>query len=148
MSNLARWEPFRELVTLREAMDRLFDESFVRPSRTLSRAQEQTLAVDIYETDEDIKIRATVPNVDPDDLDITITGEQLVIRGETKREQEIEEENYICRERFRGAFSRTLPLPTDVVAEDAEAEFENGVLTLTLPKAEEVKPKAIEVKAK
>lgn len=149
MSSLMRWEPFRELISLREAMDRLFEESFVRPWGTWLRPGEAgTMAVDMYETDDAVVVKASLPGVKPEDLDISVTGDSLTIRGETKREEEVKEENYIRRERFYGSFCRTLPLPVPVVADDAEAEFENGVLTLTLPKAEEVKPKSIKVKAK
>ncbi|HIE38933.1 MAG TPA: Hsp20/alpha crystallin family protein [Anaerolineales bacterium] len=149
MSNLIRWEPFRDLISLREAMDRLFEESFVRPRGGWIRAGEmETLAVDMYETEDSIVVKATVPGVTPEDLDISLTGDTLTIRGEVKREEEVKEENYLRRERYYGSFCRSLPLPTQVVADDAEAVFENGVLTLTLPKAEEVRPRAIKVKAR
>ena len=149
MSDLVRWEPFRDLISLREAMDRLFEESFVRPwGGWLRPSGAETLAVDMYETDDSVVVKATVPGVQPEDLDISVTGDTLTIRGEVRREEEVKEENYLRRERYYGTFCRSLPLPTQVVAEDAEAVFENGVLTLTLPKAEEVKPKSIKVKTK
>jgi len=149
MSNLVRWEPFNELMTLREAMDRLFEESVVRPREGwLAAPREGALSVDMYETDEDVVVKASVPGIKAEDLDISITGDTLTIKGETKAEEEVEEENYIYRERRYGSFSRSLTVPTPVVAEQAEAEFEDGILTLTLPKAEEVKPKSIEVKTK
>ena len=114
MAHLVRWEPFRDLISLREAMDRLFEESFIRPrAGWLAPLGAGALAVDMYETDQDV-----------------------------------EKANYVRQERRYGAFSRSVTLPTTIVAEKAKAEFENGVLTLTLPKAEEVKPKAIKVKAK
>ena len=149
MADLIRWEPFRDLISLREAMDRLFEESFVWPrAGWLAPLGPETLAVDMYETDEDVVIKTSVPGVKPEDIDITITGDTLTIKGEVKAEEKVEKANYIRRERRYGAFSRSLTLPTSVVAEKAKAEFENGVLTLTLPKAEEVKPKTIKVKAK
>ena len=149
MSNLVRWEPFRELVSLREAMDRLFEESFVRPSQgRLSLAREGGLAVDMYETDDAVVVKSAIPGIKAEDIDISITGDTLTIKGETKTEEEVNEENYIRRERRYGAFCRTLALPLPVVPDKADAEFENGVLTLTLPKAEEIKPKAIKIKAK
>ncbi len=149
MSNIVRWEPFRDLISLREAMDRLFEESFVHPGGGLVRsAGMQPLSVDMYETDDDVVVEATVPGAKPEDIDISISGDTLTIRGEVKRESEVKEDNYLRRERVYGSFCRTLPLPTPVVTDKAEAIFENGVLTLTLPKAEEVKPKAIKVKAK
>jgi HSP20 family protein len=131
-------------------MDRLFEESVVRQPRAawLAPAGAEALAVDMYETDDAIVVKSTIPGIGPEDLDIRITGDTLTIKGETRAEEEVEQESYICRERRYGAFSRSLTVPAPVVAEEAEAEFENGVLTLTLPKAEEVKPKAIKVKAK
>jgi HSP20 family protein len=149
MSSLVRWEPFRDLISLREAMDRLFEESFVRPEvGRLARPAIGTLAVDVYQTDDAVVVKSAIPGIDPKDLDITITDDILTIKGETKTEEEVKEEHYIRRERRYGAFSRSLVIPVPVVADKAEAEFENDVLTLTLPKAEEVKPKAIKVKAK
>lgn len=149
MTNLVRWEPFRDLISLREAMDQLFEESVVRPRvGQFARRGVGALALDMYETDDAVKVKTAIAGVDPEDLDISITGDTLTIKGETKAEEEIEEESYICRERRYGAFSRSLTVPVPVVADEAEAEFKDGVLTLTLPKAEEVKPKAIEVKAK
>jgi HSP20 family protein len=149
MANIVRWEPFRDLISLREAMDRLFEESFIRP-RTgwLAPLGAEALAVDVYESDQDVVVKSSVPGIKPEDIDITITGDTLTIKGETKAEEKVEKANYIRQERRYGAFSRSLTLPTTVVAEKAKAEFENGVLTLTLPKSEEVKPKTIKVKAK
>nr|HID12371.1 Hsp20/alpha crystallin family protein [Anaerolineae bacterium] len=149
MTNLVRWEPFRELISLREAMDRLFEESFVRPwAGWLAPVGVETLAVDMYETDDAIVIKSAIPGVKPEDLDVSVSGDTLTIKGETRAEEEVREENYIRRERRYGSFCRSLTIPVPVVADKAEAEFENGVLTLTLPKAEEVKPKPIKVKAK
>jgi HSP20 family protein len=147
MTNLVRWEPFRDLISLREAMDRLFEESFVRPGGRLAPVRE-ALAVDMYETDDAIVVKSAIPGIKPEDIDISITGDTLTIKGETRAEEEVKEENYMRRECRYGSFSRSLAIPLAVVADKAEAEFENGVLTLTLPKAEEVKPKAIKIKPK
>jgi HSP20 family protein len=149
MANIVRWEPFRDLISLREAMDRLFEESFIRPrAGWLAPLGAEALVVDMYETDQDVVVKSSVPGIKPEDIDITITGDTLTIKGETKTEEKVEKANYIRQERRYGAFSRSLTLPTTIVAEKAKAEFENGVLTLTLPKAEEVKPKTIKVKTK
>jgi HSP20 family protein len=149
MANIVRWEPFRDLISLREAMDRLFEESFIRPrAGWLAPLGTEALAVDMYETDQEVIVKSSVPGIKPEDIDITITGDTLTIKGETKAEEKIERTNYVRQERRYGAFSRSLTLPTTIVAEQAKAEFENGVLTLTLPKAEEVKPKTIKVKTK
>ncbi|MFQ6059026.1 MAG: Hsp20/alpha crystallin family protein [Anaerolineae bacterium] len=147
---LMRWDPFREMMSLRDAMDRLFEESFVRPSRWLVPRWEGvgTLPIDMYETDEDVVVKASVPGVKPEELDISVTGDTLTIKGETRAEEEVKNEYYYCRERRYGAFSRSVTLPVSVKADKAEAVFKNGVLTLTLPKVEEVKPKTIKVKAK
>ena len=149
MTNLIRWEPFRELMSLREAMDRLFEESVVRPQAGwLGPIEAATLAVDMYQTDDAVVVKAAVPGIKAEELDISITGDTLTIRGETKAEEEVKEEHYIRRERRYGSLSRSVSIPVPVVADKAEAEFENGILTLKLPKAEEVKPKAIKVQAK
>jgi HSP20 family protein len=147
--NLVRWEPWSDLMSLREAMDRLFEESVVRP-RTgwLAPLGAETLAVDMYETDDEVVVKTATPGVNPEDIDVSITGDVLTIKGETKAEEKVEKANYVRQERRYGAFSRSLSLPSTVVADKAKAEFEGGVLTLTLPKAEEVKPKTIQVKAK
>jgi HSP20 family protein len=145
---LQRWEPFRDLVTLREAMDRLFSESFVRPSTAFPAFGVEGPAVDMYQTKDDIIVRAAVPGIKPDDINISVTGDILTIQGELKEEEKVEKSNYLRQERRYGQFCREFSLPTQVNADKAKAEFEHGVLTLRLPKAEAVKPKSITVKAK
>jgi len=140
---IRRWEPFTELASLREAMDRLFEETWPRPFEAL---RPGGLAVDMYETDKDIVVKANVPGVRPEDIDISVVGETLTIRGERKAEERVEQANYFYQERRFGAFSRSLTLPAPVQTDKADARFENGVLTLTLPKAEEAKAKKIEIK--
>ena len=147
--NLIRWQPFSELTTLREAMDRLFDDSFVRPWHITSLLGDGAEApIDMYHTDESVVVKATVPGIKPEEVDITITGDTLTIKGETKSEEEVKEEHYFRKERRYGAFSRSILLPNSLKTDKAEASFENGVLTLTIPKAEEHKPKQIKVKPK
>lgn len=149
MASLVRWEPVRDLVSLREAMDRLVEESFVRPGvGRLPPSDTVSLPLDMYETDDAVVVKSAIPGVKPEDIDISITGDVLTIKGETKVEEELKEENYVRRECRYGAFSRSVSIPVDVVTDKAEAEFVDGVLKLTLPKAEEVKPKTIRVKAK
>jgi HSP20 family protein len=145
---IVRWEPFRDFMTLREAMDRLFEESFVRPRREWPAVAEGTLALDMYETEDTVVVKSTVPGVKPEDIDISISGNTLSISGETKVEEEVKEENYIRRERRYGSFSRSVTLPEGVNPDEAEASFEDGVLTLSIPKAPEAKPKVIKVKGK
>lgn len=146
--SITRWEPFSDLMTLRDAMDRLFEESFVRPGRLLATAAAGSVPVDMYQQDGNLVVKAPIPGVKPEDIDITIVGDTLTIKGETKQEQEYKEENVIRRERRFGSFSRTVSLPSPVDTSKANATFENGILTLTLPVAEEAKPKTIQVKAK
>ncbi|MGC8827113.1 MAG: Hsp20/alpha crystallin family protein [Anaerolineae bacterium] len=146
--SLDRWEPFREFMTLREAMDRLFEESLVNWRRLGVSAGERTmrLPIDAYATDNEIVIIAPVPGVNPEEVEITLEGDTLTIKGEIK--PPLENVDYIFQERAYGPFSRTLTLNVPVDAEKAEATFENGILTLTIPKAESVKPKTIKVKSK
>ena len=146
MSNLIRWEPAREMMTLREAMDHLFDDAFTRPL-TL-RDGWSAPAIDMYQTDDEIIVKASLPGVKADEVQINITGEILTIKGETKQVEEKKEKAWHMREQRWGTFERAIALPNEVVADKAKAEFENGILTITLPKAEEVKPKVISIKAK
>lgn len=146
MSNLIRFEPMREIITLREAMDRLFNDAFT-PSLGAAGGW-QVPAVDLYQTDDEVIVKASLPGLKPDDVQISITGDMLTLKGEFRQEEEKKERAYHLREQRYGAFERTFALPTDVVADKAKAEFENGILTVSLPKAEEVKPKMISVKAK
>ncbi len=147
MSNLIRWEPAREMMTLREAMDRLFDDAFTRPL-SLSGNNWSIPAVDMYQTDNEVVVKAALPGIKADEVQINVTGEVITLKGEIKQENESKEKAYHIREQRWGAFERSLVLPTEVVADKAKADFENGVLTITLPKAEEVKPKTISIKTK
>ena len=145
MSSLIRWEPYRELMSLRELMDRVFEEPF---TRAVTRGMLGGPAMDLYQTDDEVVVKASLPGVKPDEINISITGDVLTIRGEVKEEKTVKESTYHIQERRYGSFSRSIPLPTVVVADKGKAEFEDGVLTLTLPKAEELKPKTITVRAK
>lgn len=150
MGNMVPWEPFREMMSLREAMNRLFEESFLRPG-AFGSSQEGGLStpVDIYETDNGIVLKAAVPGVKPEDLDVSITGDVLTIKGEYKEEQEPQQKrNYIRQEHRYGSFSRTLTLPAAVDANKIQASFDNGILTLEMPKKEAVKPKSVKITAK
>ena len=149
MAELVRWSPARDTVSLREAMDRLFEESFLRPDlfgggETAASA----LPLDMYETENDVVVKASVPGVKPEDIEVTVTGDLLTIKGEFKSEEKTEKRNFIRQERRYGSFCRQLGLPVSVDSNKAEASFENGILTLTLPKVEAVKPKTVRVVAK
>jgi HSP20 family protein len=135
------------MMTLRDAMDRLFDDAFTRPLR-LYDGNMSMPAVDMFQTDNEVVVKAAIPGVKADEVQISVTGEALTIKGETKEKDEVKEKAYHIREQRWGMFERTLALPTQVVADKAKADFENGVLTITLPKAEEVRPKTITIKTK
>ncbi|MDA8216967.1 MAG: Hsp20/alpha crystallin family protein [Dehalococcoidales bacterium] len=142
--SIRRWEPFSELMSLRSAMDRMFEERFGLPGDWRGTG---SLAVDVYQTDKDVIVEASIAGVKPEDIDISITGDTLTIKGESKQEEKIERENYFFNERRYGTFSRTITLPMPVESDKADAKFENGVLKLTLPKAEQAKAKKITVKS-
>ena len=145
--SLMNWDPFREMVSLREAMDRLFEESFVRPRTRVNGGRRPLyLPVDAYVTDDELVVYALVPGVAPENVNITIEDNILTISGEIPAPAE--NVDWIIRESAYGPFRRTLTLNVPVDADAAEAIFENGRLILHLPKAEEARPKQIKVKAK
>lgn len=151
---MTRWDPFEDFVSLRDAMDRLFEESFVWPSllfrrREMGNGQPRTwtLPVDIYETNDDFVIRAYVPGVNPDNMEITIRGDTVTLHGNIPME-EAEGQTWHRRELWYGDFHRAITLPAPIEADKAEANFQNGLLTLYLPKVEEVRPKQIKVQVK
>lgn len=144
---VTRWDPFRETVTLREAMDRLFEDTWV-PSRRrgVDREQAHRLPLDAYVTQDEIVIIANMPGVKAEDVEITIEGDTLTIKGE--RPAPMENVDYVLRERPFGLFQRTLNINIPVDSGKAEAKYENGLLILTVPKAEASKPKTIQVVSK
>jgi len=142
---IERWDPFREAISLRDAMSSLFQESFIRPSSMMAQDGLTSFPLDISETEDEFVIRASLPGVQPDDVQITVQGDMLTIRGESKEEEERKGEHWHSRERRFGRFQRTVFLPAPVKADRAQAQYENGILTLTLPKAEEAKPRQIKI---
>jgi HSP20 family protein len=146
MSNLTRWEPVREMMTLREAMDRLFDDAFTRPFSTSGGSV--VPAVDLYQNDDEVVVKASLPGLKAEDVQISVTADLLTLHGEFKGDSEEDGKTYHIRENRYGAFERQIMLPIDVQTDKAKADFENGVLTIVLPKAETVKPKTISIKAK
>ena len=149
MADIMRWDPFREVVDLRDTMDRLFERGFSQPWRLITWENgEAHFPLDLYETDEEVVVKASLPGVKPEEVEISVTGDTLTIKGETKEEHEEKKPNYYRHERRYGSFQRALTLPVRVEADKANAVFEHGVLTLHLPKAADVRPKTIEVKAK
>jgi HSP20 family protein len=145
---IVRWEPFRDLVSLQDRMNRLFDESF----RGARGAEEDWAlggswapVVDIYEHEGNIVLKAELPGVDSKDVDVRVENNVLTLRGERKFDSEVKKESYHRVERAYGAFSRSFTLPTVVDTDKIKAEFRDGVLRLTLPKREEAKPKQITI---
>jgi HSP20 family protein len=144
---LSRYDPFREMMSLRSAMDRLFDSAFVGSRNDLESGTWE-LALDVSETDEEYLVKASVPGINPDDLEITYNNKVLTIKGETKQEEEREDSRYHLRERRFGSFVRSVSLPTMVASEHIKASYENGVLNLRLPKTEEARPRRIPISSR
>jgi len=149
---IVRWEPFRDLVSLQERMNRLFDESY-RSRAGAGAGQDDDWAlggswapsVDIYEHEGNIVLKAEIPGVEPKDVDIRVENNTLTLRGERKLDQQIKRDNYHRVERSYGVFTRSFTLPNVVDQEKIKAEYTDGVLKLTLPKREEAKPKQISI---
>ena len=142
---IVRWNPMRDMVRIREEFDRLFDETMELPAWRWSEPVGK-LAVDVAEEDGAYIVKASVPGMKPDDLDVSITDNILTIRGEVKEEKDISEEQYHLRERRYGSFARSITLPTAVEVEGVEATYEDGVLTLNVPKTEEAQAKRSPIK--
>lgn len=141
-----RWEPFREL---EEEMERLFEEWPFGPwTRRALVAREWAPRVDMFDRADKVIVKAELPGVKKEDIEISVTGGVLTIKGERKVEEEVKDEEYYCCERFQGTFYRAIQLPTDVEREKIEANYADGILEITLPRVPEVKPKKIEVKVK
>jgi HSP20 family protein len=144
MRILTRWEPSRGLTTLQDQINRLFSSSLERTGEEASLSA-WAPAVDIYETEHELVVKADLPEVDSKDLDIRVENNILTIRGERKFEKKVNEENYLRVERSYGSFARSFTLANTVNAEAIKADYQNGVLTLSIPKREEAKPKQIKV---
>lgn len=145
---VVRWRPIEDMLTLREAMDRLFEDSFVRPSGEARRGGAAQLPVNVWEDGDAVHVVARVPGIDAEQLDIQLIGESLSIRGRFDSDSAREESKdwtWYANELWFGPFERTITLPTRVQGDKVKAEFKNGVLYLTVPKAEEVKPRSIKV---
>jgi HSP20 family protein len=145
--DLIQWRPFREVSRLRSEMDRLWDDYFGSGRRAFRMEEAWLPAVDVSESGDKITVKAEIPGMEAKDIEISMVGDTLTIKGEKKAEKEEKDENYHMVERSYGSFSRAMKLPAVVDAEKVEATYKNGVLTVVLPKKEEVKPKAIEIKA-
>ena len=144
MRTIARWEPFRGVSTLQEQINRLFNHTFDRASQESSLSA-WAPSVDIYETENELIIKADLPDLNEKDIDIRVENNMLTIRGERKFEQKVKEENYLRVERTFGSFSRSFSLPNTVNTEAIKAEYKQGVLSVELPKRAESKPKQVKV---
>lgn len=145
-TSLTRWDPASEFNTMRSLMDRFFEQGRGRlPFRMGEDLGPSSLALDVIETGEDFVVKAAVPGIDPADIDISVEDDVLSIKGEFQGDEETNEDSYLRRELRFGSFQRTLRLPPTVDAERAQAKFEHGVLTLTLPKKPEARARSIKI---
>ncbi len=149
MSKILRWDPFREMVSVRNQMDQIVGDFLSEPSiwqRDANRGY-MRLALDVSENDDTYTVKASLPGIDLSDLDISFSENTLTIQGETQAENVDENEKWHLRERHFGSFMRSITLPTAINVDTIQANYEDGILTLNLPKAEEVKPRRIAIHA-
>ncbi len=139
---LIRWQPFQEMETLRHQLDRMFDE-LAGANRDMT--QKWSPAVELEDTNDNLILRAEVPGIEAKDLDIQVAREAVSIAGETRYQNKTEERGYLRSEFRYGKFQRTIPLPAAIKNEQVQADFKNGILTLTMPKAEEAKNKVVKI---
>lgn len=144
---IERWDPFREMVTLRNRIDHLFESMFARPRSEWLATLFDYPALDMYESDGKIKIDILLPGVKPEEVELTISGNTLTIKGERKAREEVKEDRYYRHEMRYGVFSRVVTLPETADVKQPEAIFENGVLTVSFPKMATAEPKRIEIKS-
>jgi len=145
--SIMRWDPFDEVSTLRRSMERMFDDFFT-PRQALRSATGPIAwepAVEMFETQDSVVVRAELPNIDPKTVDVTVTNDAITLKGETKREEEQKGRNFYRRELRYGAFTRTRPLATEVKSAEAKATYKDGVLEVSVPKSERVKPTSVKV---
>ena len=143
---LTQFRPLRDLVSLRDAMNTLLEESFI-PTLLTADGGRESFSADLYDKDDTFVIKASLPGMKAEEVKIDATANGVTISGEYKRDEEVKKESYIRRERRYGNFYRSFALPVEIDPAKTEASFENGVLTVTLPKGERAKPKHIAVKA-
>ena len=144
MNSSTRWDPFRNISSLQEQVNRLFD-SGIQSRNDNSALTTWAPAVDIYETENELVLKADLPAINEKDLDIRVENNTLTIRGERKFGSEVKEDNYLRVERTYGSFSRSFGLPNTVNTESIKAEYKNGVLTVEMPKRAESKPKQVKI---
>lgn len=145
MSNVTRQHPFADMMTLRDAMNDLLAESFVRP-RTMPGFAHK--ALDLYETEQEYVAKLAVPGLKPEDFEITLQNNELTVRGQTKQEHKTENTRYHIQEQHYGAFERTVRFPEPVDADKVSASLSDGILTIQVPRAEEARPRRITIQSK
>ena len=145
MSMIRRTSPLGEIVSLRNAMDRLFDQSFWRPTWVARELEEYPIPLDVQTSADSVVVKAALPGVKPEEVDVTIDGNTLTITGRMAEEQESDDQGYLVREIRRGTFSRSVALTSELDTDKARASFENGIVMLTIPKAEQAKPRQIRI---
>jgi len=143
--SMTRWEPFRGLNTLQEQVNRLFEDSFSRSRSGHAELASWAPGVDVYETENELVVKADLPDVQEKDIDVRVENNTLTIRGERKFSNEVQDDNYLRVERAFGTFSRSFSLPNTVNTEAIKADYRNGVLSVRMPKREETKPKQIKI---
>ncbi len=139
---IERYDPFRQMMSLRQMMDRLFEDAFVMPQEGQTGGMGRG-TLDVYEEGNNVVVEASLPGMKPEDVDVTVEGGMLTIRGETKADEERKDRNYLVREHRRGSFYRTVRLPDNVDTDKVQANFDNGVLRITFPRSEQSKAKRI-----
>jgi len=144
---IARIAPLSDLVSLRDAMDQLFQESFIRPNGWSGAAGQIAMPVDLWETKDGYHLRADLPGMTPDDILINVTGDTVTLSGEAKTDPDVSSDGWLRHERRAGKFQRAFALPVPIESNAVTAKFSNGVLELTLPKSESVKPKTVKIQA-
>ena len=143
---ITRFSPMSDFVSLREAMDRLFEDSFIRPTTWTGLAAGQiAVPVDLWETNDAYHLRADLPGMTPDSIDINVTSDTVSFSGESKGQTDVTSEGWLRQERRAGKFQRAFTLPVQIDPDKVTANFDHGVLELVLPKADQVKPRSIKV---
>jgi len=144
---IARYTPLTDFVSLRDAMDQLFQESFIRPNGSSGVAGQIAMPVDLWETKDAYHLRADLPGFTPDDIVINVTGDTVSLSGEAKAAADVPSDGWLRQERRSGKFQRAFTLPVQIDSNAVTAQFSNGVLDLVLPKSEAVKPKTVKITA-
>jgi HSP20 family protein len=145
---LKPWRPFRELTTLRDEVDRIWDRFLGEWPRVEPTTREWTPSLDVSETKDNIVVKAEIPGVEPKDIDISLANDVLTIKGEKKQEREEKDENFYCCESSYGSFIRSMRLPHEVESDRIKADYKNGTLKITLPKSEKARKKEIKIEVK